>query len=249
MEHAAFRNPPIVEAVVAARFASPGGWSSEVLQTLEGAIRALYSGDTRQEMQIQLQTRLKEGQATTTTASAPRRLLFRASDGSGLVGLAPGLLTVHVLQPYPGWMEFKSRVHEAVALVANQSGAEHLLELAIRYIDRIAIPTGAEAGLSDYFTSIPARPTHMPEQLTAFQSITEARDPETGTVAVLTTAAVPPLEGESFALLYDLNLFRLYPEGAALPLADYQQVLEELHERQYRIFMDSVTDRTKELFA
>lgn len=249
MQHPSFRNPPIVEAVAALRFAAAEPWSEDLRKRIVERLMPLYPGESRQEVQIELQTRFAGPETTTTTRSAPARILMLTEDGKGLAGVGAGLLTVHVLRPYPGWAVFEARVKDAARAVVEESGATSLLEVAVRYIDRIALPAGEVANLADFFTAIPRRPTDMPGQLAAFQLITEAHDPETGTVAVLTTSAVPPGAGESFVMLYDLNLLRLYPPEKPLPADDYLQVLNALHEQQFRIFMDSVTDKTKELFA
>lgn len=249
MPHETFRNPPIVEAVAALRFAVKEPWSAELRQRIAARLKVLYPGQEREEVQFEIQTRFEGPEPTATTRSAPVRLLLTTEDGTGLAGVGLGVLSVHVLKPYPGWDEFQGRIKAAVDQLQDEIKAVDLLEVAIRYIDRIALPAVEGLNLIDYFTAIPRRPIDMPGQLTAYQLITEAHDPDTGTVAVLTTSAVPPGPGESFVMLYDLNLLRRYPPDQPLPLADYLAVLNELHERQYRIFMDSVTNKAKELFA
>lgn len=249
MSHERFRNPPIIEAVAALRFAVAEPWSNDLRRRIANRLRPLYPGEERQEVQLEFQTRVAGLETSTTTRSAPARLLLLTEDGTGLAGIGPGVISVHVLKPYPGWAEFEARVQAAVAAVQEETEANALLEVAIRYIDRIALSEGEGLSLTEYFTAIPPRPDDMPRQLTAYQLITEAQDPDTGTIAVLTTSAVPPGKGESFVMLYDLNLLRRYQPEKPLPVGDFLAVLNALHDQQYRIFMDSITPKTKELFA
>lgn len=248
MAHISFKNPPIIEAVTALRFHAPG-WTPDRQRTLETELRRLYAGEARQEQQVQVQANFKDGDATAAAKTAPGRLLMPTPENTALVGLGLNLLSVHVLKPYPGWDAFEHRIKEAVAIVLDTIEVEGFLEVAVRYIDRIGLPAGEITDLSSYFTTIPQRPTSMPSSMTAFQCITEAFDTDTGTLAALTTAAVPPRADEGFALLYDLNLVRRYSQDAPLPASDYLDVVNALHNRQYEIFMESVTDKTKGLFA
>lgn len=220
-----------------------------MLEGIAGKLKIRYPGKERQEVQVEVQTRIEGLETTTTARSAPPRRLLPTADESGLARIGPGVLSVHVLKPYPGWESFEERIQEAVTAVCEVTEASALLEVAIRYVDRIALPARDGLNLEDYFTAIPHRPSGMPGQLAAYQFITEAHDSDTGTIAVLTTSAVPPGAGEGFVMLYDLNLMRRYPQKNALPIEEYLTVLNELHEQQYKIFTDSITDETKELFT
>lgn len=249
MAHVSFKNPPIIEAVAALRFHGSESWTPEDHRLLERALRPLYAGEARQEQEVQVHANFKDGDATAAAKTAAGRLLMPSADNSALVGLGQRLLSVHALKPYPGWAAFEDRIKDAVSVVLENVNVDGLLEVAVRYIDRIGLPAEEITDLSSYFVSIPARPQSMPRTMTAFQCITEAFDADTGTLAALTTAAIPPREDEGFALLYDLNLVRRYPPDGALPAADYLDVVNALHHRQYEIFMESVTDKTRELFA
>jgi len=248
VQHPPFKNPPIIEAVVALKFLGGTDWSEEQRAAIREGLRVVYDGPERQEVQFRVQTKIEGDDATTTTTAAPRRVLLSTADGTGLVGVGDGVLSIHVLRPYPGWKTFEGRVRFAADVVTAVTGARVLQEVALRYIDRIALPTSALLPLERYFTVIPRRPDGMPGSLAAFQCITEAHDAESNAVAVLTTTAVPPNPGESFAMLYDLNLFRVFPKERPLEVEQYSGVLNALHRRQYEIFMDSITDDTKELF-
>lgn len=248
MAHESFRNPPIIEAVAAVRFLDDGHWTDEAHAKVKSGIAEVYGGETRQELQVHVHARLDEGAGSATTTSTPHRVLMHAVDGSGLVGLVPGVVSVHVLKPYPGWREFRRRIEEVAQIISRVLPAPRVIEVAIRYVDRIALPTGSVPDLSAYFTAIPRRPGSMPTALSGFQSIVESRDPESGVVAVLTSSSVPPAHGESFVMMYDLNLVQPFAPEAALPIESALPALEGLHDRQYQIFMDSITERAKELF-
>lgn len=243
-----FKNPPIVEALAALRFSGSEAWTDEQHDAIRLGLKALYPGPARQEQNIEVRTTLDGSDPTTTTHLEPTRVLLPTEEGTALAGYFAGTLSVHVLKPYPGWAALAERMKAAAAVVVEATGADHLLEVAVRYVDRIALPLGTDSSLSEYFSAIPPRPDGMPQVLSAFQCVTQTRDPATGTTATLTTTSVPAGPSEQFAMLYDLNMLRLYEQESRLPFAEYAAVQDELHDQQYRIFIDSVTAKTLELF-
>ena len=247
VQHPPFPNPPVVEAVAGLRFARGDAWTPQQRDDIPVRLRPVYSGESQQEHELQVTARIGPEPAA-QARSVPSRSLAWNADRTALLGVGPGLVSVHVLKALPGLGRLRRRIQDIVGAVLHATAASALLEVAIRYVDRIALPLGAESDLARYFRAIPQRPDGMPSELTAFEAITETRDPATGTIAALTTTSVPPNPGEGFVMLCDLNLVRLYPANAPLAVAACPTVLEALHELQLRIFLDSITDQTRELF-
>jgi uncharacterized protein (TIGR04255 family) len=153
-----YRNPPIVEAVAGLRFTGGRPWE-EVQQSVIAQLSQAYSGPAKDAWQIQVETQLR-GLDVDTQADA--RFLHRqlySQDGRRMVGIGPGVLTVHTLSPYPGWNAIKPHVMDAAAVVLAALGDAQVSEVAIRYVDRITLP--ADAVLEDYFSIAPRWPDAM----------------------------------------------------------------------------------------
>lgn len=256
MPHPLYRNPPIVEAVVALAFAPASEWSSEQVDALKRGLGAEYGGRERVQTTHLVQATFAPGTVSTSASSAAHRFLLPTRDDRALVGFGENVLSVHVLAPYPGWDSFRRRIESALDQVRAVRDPGSVVEVAVRYIDRIAVPEGTGDGIavgnrgivvSEYFAAVPPRPPSMPSDLAAYQSVLEALDPQTGTVAALTIATVPPAAGEAYVILYDLNLVQRFEPGR--PVADVWDTVEALHDRQYQIFEESITDKTRGLFA
>ena len=238
-----YPNPPIVEAVVELRFEGGVPWTPEVRAAVKARLPA-YSGAPRASQQIELHAALAEGSVTTGARTTLQAVLYPSANGSSLVGLGTGHVSVHALAPYPSWETFLERIEAAVAAYTEVVTPTSISQVAVRYIDRVKLPGGVES-LADYFVGIPARPETMPAKLAAFHVVLQAVD-EDGTLALLTLSTAVPDADQRPIILYDLNLVRGLP--AATPIAGWRGQVEDLHARQRDIFEDSITDKTRELF-
>ncbi len=247
MSHERYAHPPIVEAVVEFRFAGGLEVSDELLASLRAALSQDYPGETRISNQIQMQAQLGEAGLSAAAQSSVHKFLFPSADGLRLVGVGHRSLSLHVLKPYPGWPDFKSRVETALDVYRETVAPDAIVGLAVRYIDQVVLPADPDLILAEYFVGLPARPAAMPGGLASFHVVTQAVEPETATTAVLTLASGQrTLEGGA-TVLYDLNLIRDCSEPP-VGFEGWQEPLDELHTRQRDIFEQSITEKTRELF-
>lgn len=246
LAHPAFKNPPIVEAVVALRFSGGETWTEAQRASMIAALTVEYAGPAEEQFEHQFELQVQGSQSRTAQSMKPARVLLRTEDRSALAAVGAGAVSVHVLRPYPGWDVLLGRVERAVAVVLAHSGSVALSEVTVRYIDRIAVPSTSTLPLAEYFPAIPPRPAAMPVALTGFHCTTASSDDEAS--ARLTLAAVTPQEGEQFVMLYDLQLSKAFAGDVPLAVDRLREVLDVLHDRQYEIFMQSITAHTQELF-
>jgi uncharacterized protein (TIGR04255 family) len=164
-----------------------------------------------------------------------------------MVGVGKRILTVHVLAPYPGWEEFRSRAQRAMNAFVAEVGPESIHSLGVRYIDRIGLPAGLNPNVkfSDYFRGMPVKAESMPAVLVGFHLLVHSKDEPDGPTALLKLGSAPPKDGRA-VILYDLNLVREFPKG--LGVDSWLAEAEVLHTRQRDIFEESITDRTREIF-
>lgn len=206
-------------------------------------LRNAYAGPPQRRNQLQLQAHVQGDAIATASRMSLHQLMLPSTDGKAIVGVGENLLSVHVLAPYPGWAAFLPRVRETMAIYRELARPEGLLLVGVRYIDQIVVP--ADANLVEYFPCLPSRPESMPGLIDGFHVLTQARDAKDNFTAVLTMASVPSRDGR-LAVLYDLNVVRVFERPVALD--DLQQHADFLHARQRRIFEDSITESTRRLF-
>lgn len=240
-----YRRPPIVEAVIELRFEGGVEWTPDVQASVLDQLQGGYPGTARAAQQIELQASMgNEGLATSGRATV-RAMLFPSADGTRLVGLGKGMISVHMLAPYQGWEEFVAQAEAGVGAYLAAVKPSGLRSAAVRYIDRVKLPPNV-GPLSDYFLGLPPTMDTMPGQLLAFHVVVQSADPD-GTVALQTLSSAPPEPDGGSVVLYDLNLVR--PLSPAATISAWRPEIERLHERQRVMFEESITPKTRELFV
>lgn len=243
-EQRAYPRPPIVEAIIELRYG--GEVAAEVVvDALRAALGDTYAGEPRKQERLQFEAQLSGDAPSLETKKLPALTFLRTSDGFRQIGIEDGGISVHVLAPYPGWERFIEQAIAAVRALPEAVKSGPISALGVRYIDRIALP---DSNAQRFLKVIPYRPNAMPEDLAAFHVVTQTRDPEDGTLAILTIASVPPEVDGKPSLIYDLNLRRAGDHVCSFEGDAWIPIIETLHKRQRAIFEDSITDELRELF-
>lgn len=231
-----YRNPPIVEAIIELVF--DGEWSEAAHRDVLEKIEATYDGKSRSAERGD-----HEGGMT-------RAVLLETRDGREVIGLGleTMLMTLHALQPYPGWARLVTRVDDAMAYYVSAFKPRGLTRVGVRYLDRFIIPCPEEGvNLQQYLTCVPAAPPGS-AQMNAFHFVIQGADPD-GSITLMTVSSDDQdahERGRSLPVIYDLNVERTFHEPIAL--SSWKSVASELHERQHLIFEESITDRMRGLF-
>ena len=242
-----YPRPPIVEAVIDFRF-TPGGSGAAMLDALAGALGEKYPGDQKKQQKVELKAELREDSVAAAARRAHHLTFLQSGDGLRLVGCGEGMLSFHVLAPYPGWESFIDQAAEAMAAVGPCLDGQAVQQAAVRYIDRISVPVDDGASFNDILTAMPTRPASMPGLLTGFHFVTQTVEPDDGTLAVLTLTSAPRDDLGRPVVVYDLTVQRAGSPLCSLAESEWRPLVEALHHRQREIFEDSITDRLRETF-
>lgn len=241
-----YPRPPIVEAVIDFRL-SPAVLRGDLLEALKSALGSRYGGTDQDQDLIEVTAALRPGEISTSARRQAHVTFLRSVDGLRLIGCGDGMLSVHVLAPYPGWESFIEQAEEAITALPKAAANEPLRSVAVRYIDRISLPAEG-LGFEDFLTIMPPRHHPMPAALVGFHVTTHSKDPDE-TVATLTLASAPRAPGKDPAVIFDLTLLRVgEPLCESFQTAAWRAIVDDLHVRQREIFEASITDRARSLF-
>lgn len=242
-----YPNPPIVEAVIDFRI-GPDVKGDRLLDALQKGLGEKYVGDQKKQDRVEFHATLADGAVATGAKKAPHLTFLQSGDGLRLIGCGDGMLSVHVLAPYPGWESFIEQAKEALDAAAPHLDGQMISTVAVRYIDRISLPLDEETSFNHLLTAIPNRPESMPTTLTGFHFVTQALDETEGTLASLTVASAPPDSEGRPVVLYDLTLKRAGQPLCACDADEWLPIVEALHEQQRDIFEESITEKLRETF-
>ncbi|MEH2458591.1 TIGR04255 family protein [Nostoc sp.] len=243
-----YLNPPIEEAVCEFRFAPSTEWNLTVPGLVYEKIRDSYPGEPRQQNLIAAE--ILAGKMPTnpevTAKMSFTKLLFSSVDTKRLVGVGPDLLSVHSLRPYEGWGDFKKRIDQALKAYLEVSKPVGVTRIALRYINRIVIPSVESVEIYDYFTAYPQIPDGIPSHMSGFLTRTESIYDDIPVKLVIILADTEAPKGQIVFML-DLDVSQDWTEKS-LSLEEAVSSLHELKEREGRVFETLITDRTRELF-
>jgi uncharacterized protein (TIGR04255 family) len=245
MERRVYPRPPIVEAIIDMRLAMPVD-AERLIRALETLPQ--YTGPHEVHDLFQFSARVEKEATSTSTTRTPHITFLRTKDGLRRIGCGIGILSVHVLAPYPGWESFREQALEAVERLPLDVRHPGLNSIAVRYVDRIGFPLSPLAQYDEYLTLMPIKPAEMPSQLTGFHIATSSVDPVDSTAASLTLTSAPRDEQGRPNLIYDLILQRSGSPLCSLEADDWIGIVDALHTRQRAIFEDSITEKMRELF-
>jgi uncharacterized protein (TIGR04255 family) len=234
-----YRNPPLVEAVSEFRFSGRSRWDSTV------------PGRVYERLQAGFPIRETSKAIGLATSEAPRfevqfleRSIFRKEDRSALVQVAPRLLAINHLKPYPGWERFAVLIEEAYAAYTEVAAPDGFHRIGLRYINRFDL-LGETTDLEEILELRPFLGSRMPQPLVSFNlgihlPYEDARD----LLRVQVTSSAPP----GFGITIDLDYFLAMPDRLASN--DWLKWLGEAHSRLEEVFEASTTEHArKQIFG
>jgi len=164
---------------------------------------------------------------------------YERDDGSEVLQLRRNGLTYSILKNYPGWDVLREEARNAWREFLGVVGAVSVSRLAVRYINAINIPLGAD--YDEYLTTGPRVPKSVPPIVASFMQRVLVPFEEQGATAIITQT----LEVPSPAIL-DIDVFTdCSLEGASIEI---WSKLEKLRGIADRSFFSSLTEKVLESY-
>jgi uncharacterized protein (TIGR04255 family) len=193
-------------------------------------------GKPIKQSQFQLQVEPAKSAATVLTEEI-LGFRYEREDGSDVVQLRKNGLTYSSLKNYPGWEVLREEARDAWQGFLAVSGPVSVNRLAVRYINAINIPWGAD--YDDYLTTGPRVPELVPPIVASFLQRVVVPFEQDNAAAIITQT----LEQPSAAVL-DIDVFsECSLQGES---ADIWSRLEQLRNIANRIFFSSLTRKVIE---
>lgn len=127
----------------------------------------------------------------------------------------------------------------------STTGPAQVVRLGTRFINRILIPADTFR-TSDWLTTAPALGNGVPEELTEMFMRVVVREADTASLAVVAMLTEPSDEARRTPVVLDIDAFRPVSLGPREP--QVWEVLDGLRHLKNKIFFNSITETTKELF-
>ena len=159
---------------------------------------------------------------------------FEKTDGSEILQVRKNGLTYSILRNYPGWDVLKRSAQSVWQDFLRLPGSMLVSRLAVRYINAITIPAGAD--YDEYLTTGPKVPNSVPSIVASFLQKVVVPFEEDSAAAIITQA----MEGTSTAVL-DIDVYSDCSLEGSSP--DIWVRLDRLRNIADRVFFSSLTEK------
>jgi uncharacterized protein (TIGR04255 family) len=242
-----YKRPPITEAIVEIRFATP--IDADAIAKTGAAFRQFYPLEQIvKNVNVAVDVPVHDNDAPTAQINQETGHRRSSLDLTELVLMWPLTFVISQLAPYPGWDHFFARFVRDWTLWKKELGYRKISRIGVRYINRIDIPRVAGNPIIEEAEFLNVYP-HLPEALGAtfgygVQAVLAIQD--IGCKLVLNSSVVPSplLNHASFLIDQDIA------KEVEPPQRDEQlyELLKDIRVKKNSVFESCITDRARELF-
>lgn len=240
-----FRHAPITEAVIDFRVDQQS--HSDLVPALEQLAKSQADQYPRLLTQYLFEGHLRFDEEGVLAAGEKSDVIgyqIRDEDDLYVAAFQVGGLVVSRLRPYESWERLYAEAWRLWQLYLEAVRPEAVTRLATRFLNHIPLPISYETG--DYFKVPIHVPDGLPYGLVAYH-YRYVMDVGDGVRANVTLSSEPVEQGaENATTLFDIDCYR--QEGSLPDDPKIPDVLGNLREIKNRIFFESLTDKTLELF-
>jgi len=168
---------------------------------------------------------------------------YEREDGSEVVQFSRNGVTYSILKNYSSWDVLRDAARNAWQRFLAISGPVNVSRLAVRYINAIEVPLGAD--LDEYLTATPRIPTPLPQILNGFLQKIVIPFADDDASAIITQAMEGSTAG-NISIVLDIDVFtNCLLEGAS---AEIWSRLEKLRSIKNRVFFSHLSPKGLNLY-
>lgn len=240
------RNAPIVEALLDIQVTLP---EKTIPESLEGLQRKLGGRYPAKQIRKNFQGELTFAADAAPVAKTLERFggyQFASSDGKEVVQARLDGYSFSRLHPYTNWEQFSSLAREGWREYAKLLKPVSVNRIALRYINRIPLPVPF-SDFTEYVLTAPRVAPTLSLDLKQFffRAVTQDEKAK-ATVVITETVEETTTSSLHVPLILDIDVFRMgsFPKEAE----KLWPLFAPLHDLKNRVFFESVTPATLELF-
>jgi len=235
-----YKNPPLTEAIFELFFESEG-WTP--------ATPGLFYSSVSKDYPIISQTQnglgfiLGPGGFQVETGGN-QLTQYRSNDGSSIIQLSNGLLTVNKLPEYSGWESYRESILDAINKLQGLVKIKKVIRLGLKTLNKIDIKSHSFSEYKKYYTILPTFPESLNFDWKSIQMNFELPKNEENDILAISITTIlkePKFEAPTLMQLYftrTKNADKVSP----------QKWIEDAHLNLKQLFESSLTDYCKQNF-
>jgi uncharacterized protein (TIGR04255 family) len=244
MEYPILQKAPITEALIDIRIKGKDDSYLRHLKALHEKVSVQYPQvKERHKWEGKFEFRKGVGPSSAATEKIDG-YMFTSDDKKQLFQARLDGFTFNRLRPYDKWVTLRD---EAFRLwqIYKELLLPEIVRVAVRYINKFDIPSTMR-DFNEYLVAPPIIPSGLPQGIVSFLNRVVIHDPETDASAIVTQAFEQIVDPKYLPIIFDIDVFRQKSEG--IDEVDAWETLDKLRDFKNKIFFQSITDKTKELF-
>ncbi|WP_009632152.1 TIGR04255 family protein [Synechocystis sp. PCC 7509] len=186
------------------------------------------------------------------SSSSHLGFIFISDDEKKIAQVKLDGFTFSQVKPYQNWKDFYEEAYKLWQFYVEIAAPKAVKRVALRYINRILIPSAEQINLKDYMRILPETPdTFSVTILDYFLRIVVANQEDSNVRAII-NQTIPrddqlDLEKDSIPLILDIDVFQ--ENDLTMDDTEIRNIFEnKLRKFRSKIFDESITDKTRSLF-
>lgn len=234
---------PIREAIIDIRTTPP--CDVKTIAKLAEALKEQYPAQQTMVSKM-FGFEVAEKQFTTPQrGDGPQGMRLTDASGKHVAQLRVDGFTFSRIAPYETWEAMRAQAFELWSRFLEVAQVERVTRVAVRYINVMPLPATMRE-FTDYLTAAPTLPPTLPQGVGSYFMRLVVADPDTRATALITQALEAIQQGEQIPIVLDIDVFRDLDQLATSK--SVWDTLDQLREFKNRVFFESITETTAELF-
>lgn len=238
-----FKNPPIVEAVIAL-FVKP--LPDDVLQVFKTCTPEMESagyGNPEPLTQHQFQFRVASGISQSDSQDKQFGIKFRSADNLHATQFTKNAFVFSRLGQYDCWEQFRSEAKKCWDIYARTANITEAISVGVRYVNKLFIPVGVDP--EEYVRAVPKFPDSISPSISEiFMRVGMPITKPEGKF-IHTQILLPP-EREGYATLLFDNDFQFPAREKST--AEVWDLIESVRNIKDRYFVELTTEKMRRTF-
>lgn len=235
---------PITEALIDIRIKMREDLTVEQIESIYNSISDQYS-DKKALRKLEGKFEFKKGEPPVSSGTETiDGYIFTSTDQKQIFQARLDGFTFSRLKPYETWEQLRDEAHR-LWLIYKEITSPEITRVALRYINKMEIQLSSK-DFSEYLTAAPIVPEGLPQGVSSFLTRVVIHEPSIDAAAIITQALEQVVNPNFIPIILDIDVFKQKSEG--ISEKDAWDTLEKLRHFKNKIFFESITEKTKEIF-
>lgn len=240
------KNAPLMEAVLDIRAIVPQEGIADKLQKLRDRLQGQFP-NCKKRIIWEAQLKPTDENLDIDRKGGHDGYILTSEDGLTVSQVHSGGLALSRLKPYTSWNALTTEARSLWSLYCDYVKPVTITRLSTRYINRLELPLPFNE-LRSWLLTVPEIAPTLPQTLTSY--LMRLVIPFDGEITAVVTQAIPPgpYSNNTAPIVLDIDVHRVFDKPAPCDETAMWGLFEDIRDVKNRIFFETITRKTEELY-